>query len=188
MVDGRSINVSDMDVPTGVAVVGRICCASNKYSDEPTWEKKNEFVVNLKIRMSKDSKIAMYNGYTKRIEEFSCEKPGCIDDRLIMIYQVSGLSNKVGKIQVKYYCEGDFFQSNIDDGKDNKFVGIHVIKGQVRIDDTSDDRIWCMPKKPGDNIWTADEFYRSNSEGKNRSTQRAKAPDERTSLEKVKSR
>lgn len=56
-------------------------------------------------------------------------------------------------------------RSKINDEPVEKFVGIQVLKGQVKTDDTSDDRIWCMEKTPGDNIWTADEFYKSNGKG-----------------------
>lgn len=173
-VDARPLNIANLKIPTTFSVLALVCCTSNKYACWPTWTENEKYVVMLKIRMSKGSRIRLYNGDKLQSEEFTCEKPGCFGDRLINVYEATGLKNNIDKFNIKYYCGGSTFRSKINDEQVEKFVGIHVLKGQVKIDDTSDDPIWCMEKTPGDNIWTADEFYKSNGEGNKRQTQRAK--------------
>jgi len=177
-VDARPLNIANLKIPTTVSVLARVCCTSNKFAGEPTWTESEKYIVTLKIRMSKGSRIRLYNEDKLQSEEFICEKPGCFGDRLINVYEANGLKHNIDKFKIKYYCGGSTFRSKINDEPVEKFVGIQVLKGQVKTDDTSDDRIWCMEKTPGDNIWTADEFYKSNGKGNNRSTQRAKVSEE----------
>lgn len=144
--DKREVNIEGFSVSRRVIVFAEVCCMDEDTArDTPTWSSTNPHLVLLKIRMSKKSKITLYNREKREREQFSCEKVGCLN-RNILIYKTQELPNEIRKLSVVYFCGGDFMTSELTSKEVEPHLGILVSSGQVKIDDVSSDQITCMPQ------------------------------------------
>lgn len=166
-VDTRKIDIADLKIPGGIVVLARVCCVEEeRFRNVSTWDESKPFVLTLKIRMSLGSQIQIYDRKTDKDEVFSCEKKSCQDNRtLLEVYKDTNLNKNINEFFIRYYCGGNIRESKVG-GKGADFIGILVLKGQVKVDDTSDEPIWCMDKNK-EAIWTVDNDQKNRKERQN---------------------
>ena len=148
-------------------VLAQVCCVEEeRFRNVSTWEESKPFVLTLKIRMSLGSQIQIYDRKTGKDEVFSCEKKGCLhclhNRTLLEVYKDTNLNKNINEFFIRYYCGGNIRESKVG-GKGEDFIGIHVLKGQVKVDDTSDKPIWCMDES-NEPIWTMDNDQKNRKE------------------------
>ena len=124
-------------IETTAAIVATVCCEEE--STKSLVPITGDHYVSVRVRMSKNAEVSLWNNTTRTLVRYKCNQPGeCTKG-----FTVATTRNPIHSLSLRYYCEKQAVSS---DDPNNAYVGLTVWKGQVSVDGTDKSPISCMPK------------------------------------------